>query len=376
MPLTTITWRARAVSAPSARRASPPSISTAKPRPGPPDSMAARSRNRVVARRLLAEQRDGRQRRRVEHQIARVVGRDAVGVGDGDARHAARRQPRRQPHRRGPAGLDGDRGVGDRSIVDGEHDLRPARRGCRGWSPRRPARRPRAGPARRRGSRPGPPTSTTSSVRPSAIAPAGCSTSRSLTRTSRPVAAPARRVAALHSGVSAVPPLPAASVATAARAAPRSRLGSASTVARSSTRISARRSPGRRGADGPQRRVLGLLHPARRAHAERRIDGDDGHAADGVLAADVGPGEGRGQQRQRGDAQRQQQQVAQLARPPRFDRRPAQEAHRGERVRRRGVLPAQVQHDRHATASAPSRNHGERKDSPIIASYRRARARR
>jgi hypothetical protein len=57
------------------------------------------------------------------------------------------------------------------------------------------------------------------------------------------LAAPARRVAALHSGVSAVPPLPAVRVATAARAAPRSRLGSASTVARSSTRISASRSP-------------------------------------------------------------------------------------------------------------------------------------
>ena len=81
----------------------------------------------IVARGLLAEQRHGGERRRVEHEVARVVGRDAVGVGDGDARHAARRQPGRQPHRRGPARLDRDRGVGHGSIVDREHDLRLAR---------------------------------------------------------------------------------------------------------------------------------------------------------------------------------------------------------------------------------------------------------
>ena len=209
----------------------------------------------------------------------------------------------------------------------------------------------RAGPTARFST--GPPTSTTSSVRPSAMAPAGCSTSRSLTSTSRPLAAPARRVAALHSGVSAVPPLPAVRVATAARAAPRSRLGSARTVARSSTRIERQAIAGGRGADGPQRGVLRLRHPARRAHAERRVHRDDGDPADGVLAADERPRERRGQQRQRRDAQRQQQQVAQLARPPRLDRRAAQEADGGERVRRRGVLLAQVQHASAAPRRAP-----------------------
>ena len=93
------------------------------------------------------------------------------------------------------------------------------------------------------------------------MAPAGCSTSRSLTSTRRARrgageprrGAPQRRRAPCRR-------CRRRGVATAARAAPRSRLGSASTVARSSTRISARRSPRGRGADGPQR---GVLAPSR-----------------------------------------------------------------------------------------------------------------
>ena len=242
MPLTTITWRARAVSAPSARRASPPSISTAKPRPGPPDSIAERSRNEIVAGGLLAEQRDGGERRRVEHEIARVVGRDAVGVGDGDARHPARGQPRRQPHRRGPARLDRHRGVGHGSIVDGEHDLRLVRAdavvGDFG------DQRIRLTPGRADGEVLDRPADVDDVQRQAVGDGAGRILDLEIAdQDEPPLAAPARRVAALHSGVSAVPPLPAVSVAMATRAAPRSRLGSARTTARSSTRMSASRSP-------------------------------------------------------------------------------------------------------------------------------------
>ena len=176
----------------------------------------------------------------------------------------------------------------------------------------------RAGPTARFST--GPPTSTTSSVRPSAMAPAGYSTSRSLIRTSRPLAAPARRVAALHSGVSAVPPLPAVERRDggAGRAAVQARLGEDDGAIVDADE----REPiaGGGGGDGAQRGVLRLRHPARRAHAERGVHRDDGDPADRVLAADVGPRERRGQQRQRRDAQRQQQQVAQLTRPPRLDR--------------------------------------------------------
>jgi hypothetical protein len=111
---------------------------------------------------------------------------------------------------------------------------------------------------------------------------------------------------------------------------------------------------GGRGADGAQRGVPGLRHPPRRTHAERRVHRDDGDPADGVLAADVGPRERRGEQRQRGDPQREQQQVAELARPAGLDRGAAQEADGGEGVRRRGVLLAQVEHHR--------QRHGQRRE--------------
>ena len=135
VPLTTITWRARAVSAPSARRGVAAQHLDARSR-GPARPIrwpraAGTDRRPRPARRAA---RRSAQRRRIEHQIARVVGRDAVGVGDGDARDAARRQPRRQraPTRSRPGSMATAASATDRSLT-ARHDLRAARAGCRGW---------------------------------------------------------------------------------------------------------------------------------------------------------------------------------------------------------------------------------------------------
>ena len=319
----------------------------------------------IVAVGLLAEQRDRGERRRVEHEIARVVGRDAVGIGD--AMRATPLEGSRAGSRTDavrPGSIATAASATDRSLTASTTCVLRARMPSLVTSATSASASRRAGPTARFST--GPPTSTTSSVRPSAIAPAACSTSRSLIRTSRPLAAPARRVAALHSGVSAVPPLPAVERGEggARRAAIQARLGE-----HHGPIVDAdEREPiaGGRGGDGPQRGVLRLGHPARRAHAERRVHRDDGDPADGVLAAEVRPGEGRAPA---APARATRSASSSRSRSWR-GRRASTGARRRKRIAANGCAGAVSCRRRCSSTGSghgerPSRNSGERKASPI-----------
>ena len=134
------------------------------------------------------------------------------------------------------------------------------------------------------------------------------------------------------------------------------------------------RVPGRRLADGAPGPLADGVELSGRGETCRRVDEYDGRLAGqrGGLPGEVRPREGAREQRHGGDAQRQQQQLPQVAVARLLDRRGAQVAHRRKLHDRLGAPVEQMDRNRDRGGGGPQE---EQRREEREAEHQRARPR-